>query len=69
MAERIYKYQRGDWIARRDNRGEWILAGKIVDADSDSCTAEYRGVRTHYVPGEDPIARVRWTGKGRWKLS
>ncbi len=66
---REFTFDRGDWIAVRDHRGEWRLAGKIVDADSESCTAENRsGVRAHYVPGEDPIARIQWTGRGRWRL-
>lgn len=66
---RQYKFDRGDWIAVRNYRGEWTLAGKIVDADSESCCAEYRGLRSHYAVGEDPIARVRWTGRGKWSLA
>lgn len=69
MRERQFKFDRGDWIAVRNYRGEWCLAGKIVDADSESCTAEWRGLRSHYLPGEDPIARVRWTGRGKWSLA
>ncbi len=68
-APRQYKFQKGDWIASRNGRGEWVLAGKIVDADSKSCTAEYRGLRSHWVPGEDAIVRVRWVGRGKWTIS
>lgn len=69
-AERQYKFDRGDWVAVRNPvTGEWRLAGKVVDADSESCTVENRGLRSHYVPGEDPIARVRWTGRGKWTLA
>lgn len=67
---RQFKFDRGDWIAVRDHRGEWNLAGKVVDADSESCTVQTRsGLRSQFLPGEDPIARVRWTGKGRWALA
>jgi hypothetical protein len=69
VTERRFKFDEGDWIAVRDFKGEWRMAGKVVDADSDSCTAEYRGLRTAYVPGEDPIARVRWTSSGKWALA
>jgi hypothetical protein len=67
---RKFKFDRGDWIAVRDHRGEWCLAGKVVDADSESCTVETRsGLRNQFLPGVDPIARVRWTGRGRWALA
>lgn len=68
---RQYKFDRGDWIAVRDLlTGEWTLVGKIVDADSESCTVEHRnGTRSSYLPGEDPISRIRWTGRGRWALT
>lgn len=66
--QRQFKYDRGDWIAVRNHRGDWTLGGKVVDADSESITVERRGVRSHYVPGEDIIAHVRWTGNGRWSL-
>lgn len=67
---RRFLFDRGDWVAVRSHRGEWRLAGKVVDADEESCTVEnVSGVRTPYVPGEDPIARVRWTGRGKWALA
>lgn len=70
MSGRRFKYDRGDWIAVRNHRGEWRLGGKVVDADSESCMVESAsGVRTPYVPDEDPIARVRWTGRGRWTVA
>jgi hypothetical protein len=67
---RRFKFDRGDWVAVRSHSGEWRIAGKVVDADSESCTvASASGVRSHYVPGEDPIARVRWIGRGRWTVT
>lgn len=67
---RKYKFDRGDWIAVRDHRGEWCLAGKIVDADSESCTVIRRdGTRDQFLPESDPIARVRWIAKGKWALA
>lgn len=69
MSERRFKFDLGDWVAVRNYRGEWRLAGKVVDADSESCTVEHRGIRSAYVPGEDPIARIRWTGPGKWTLA
>lgn len=66
MSSRRFKFDTGDWVAVRTPRGEWKLWGKVVDADEESCTVDHHGVRYHYVPGEDPIARVRWTGAGRW---
>lgn len=67
---RQYKFDRGDWIALRDHHSEWQLVGKVVDADSESCAVESAtGVRSVYVPEEDPIARVRWVGRGKWKLA
>ena len=66
--ERQFKYDKGDWIAVRNHRGEWALGGKVVDADSESITVDRRGVRTAYLPGEDPIAHIRWTGNGQWVL-
>lgn len=67
---RQFKFDRGDWIAVRDHRNEWCLVGKIVDADGESCTVlNRRGVRDQFVPGVDPIARVRWTGRGQWTLA
>ena len=68
MPERRFKFDRGDWIAVRNARGEWRLAGRVVDADSESITIEQRGRRTQYLPGEDPISRVRWTGRGKWTI-
>jgi hypothetical protein len=66
--ERRFKFDKGDWIAlQHDHRG-WILAGKVVDADSESITVERRGLRDQYVVGEDPIARVLWVGPGRWTI-
>lgn len=69
MSERRFKFDRGDWVAVRNAQGEWRLAGKVVDADSESCTVERRGLRSHYAVGEDPIARVRWNGPGRWTVA
>lgn len=73
MRERRFKFDRGDWVALRSPQGEWRLAGKVVDADSESCCVEHKnGTRDTYVPGEDPIARVRWTGSRgnrRWEIS
>lgn len=63
---RQFNFDRGDWIAVRDASGEYVLAGKVVAADPDSFTAEYRGVRTNYVPGSDPVVHVRWVGRGQW---
>jgi len=69
-ATRRFKFDVGDWVAVRDHRGQWELAGKVVDADAESCTVEtVTGLRNHYVPEEDPIARVRWTGRGEWSLA
>jgi hypothetical protein len=65
---RKFKYDKGDWIAVRNHRGEWVLGGKVVDADSESITVDRRGLRTAYLPGEDPIAHIRWTGNGKWAL-
>lgn len=65
---RRFKYDRGDWLAVRNHRGEWVLAGKVVDADSESVTVDRRGIRNVYVVGEDVLARVRWTGRGRWTI-
>ncbi len=67
--ERNFKYDKGDWIAIRDHTGQWVLAGKVVDADSESFTAEYRGMRSVYLPGVDPVARVRWRRRGQWELA
>lgn len=66
---RNYKYDVGDWIAVRDHGGQWRLAGKVIDADSESCKVESRGTINVYLPGEDPIARVRWRGRGRWEIA
>ena len=66
---RNFKYDVGDWIAVRDHTGQWKLAGKVVDADSESCRVEYRGLSSVYLPGEDPIARVRWRRRGQWELA
>lgn len=66
--ERRFKYDKGDWIARRNAMGEYVLAGKVVDADSESVCVEHRGVRSVYVPGEDVIVHVRWIGKGHWTM-
>ena len=69
MTNRRYKFDVGDWVAVRDSRGEYRLAGKVVDADSESCMVQSTsGLRTPYVPGEDWIARVRWVGRGRWTV-
>lgn len=65
--ERRFKFGIGDWVAVRDMHGQWRLAGKVVDADSESCTVEQRGLRTAYVPGEDAIVHVRWVGR-RWVI-
>ena len=66
---RQFKLDRGDWVAERDHRGEWRLVGKVVDADSESVTVQTKGGwRAHYAVGEDPIARVRWVGRGRWMV-
>ena len=67
-AQRQFKFDRGDWIAVRNHRGEWVLGGKVVDADSESITVDQHGIRTAYLPSEDPICRIRWTGNGRWAL-
>lgn len=67
MARR-FRFDRGDWVATRNARGEWVMAGKVVDADSESITVEYRGLRSHYAVGEGPIGRVRWLGGGRWAV-
>lgn len=66
MARR-FKFDRGDWVAVRQASGEYRLAGKVVDADSESITVERRDVRSVYVVGEDPIVRVRWRGP-RWEV-
>jgi hypothetical protein len=70
VSGRRFKFDRGDWVAVRSYKGDWRLAGKVVDADSESCTIENAsGVRSHYVPGEDAIARVRWTGRDKWEIA
>jgi hypothetical protein len=67
---RRFKFDVGDWVAREDSRRGWILVGKVVDADSESCTVQAKnGLRYHYEVGEDPIARVRWTGRGKWAVA
>lgn len=58
---RQYKFDIGDWIAIRDDRGEYRLVGKIVDADSESCTVIRRdGTRDQFIPESDPIVHVKW---------
>ncbi len=67
--QRRFKFDLGDWVAARNAHGEWRLVGKVVDADEESCTVESRdGLRSHYAVGEDPIARVRWIGRGKWTI-
>ncbi len=66
---RRFKFDVGDWIAHKGVSG-WELAGKVVSADSDLCRVETRtGEQRTYVPGDDPIARVRWIGRGRWEVA
>lgn len=69
---REYKFDVGDWIAQQDSVRGWILAGKVIDADSDSVRVQRRdGTAQVFVVGEDPIARVKWSGHPRrtWSLA
>ena len=69
MTTRRYKIDVGDWVARRNRHGEWVLAGKVIDADDESGKVRSStGVTAVYSVGEDPIARVRWIRRGRWTV-